>query len=328
MIGKKSNEVGVIGLGFMGSSIVAALLMSGYKVIAVAPLQSDMEQAPTRIQHALSESFKQGIHNHDVASLQSHVLYTSNYSDLRNCFLIAECVTENIEIKRTVYSLIESAVADNAIITTNTSAIPIAILQETLKRPERFLGMHWAEPAFTTPFLEIICGPATDMMVAEALYKIASSWGKEPTLVRKDIRGFITNRLMYAMFREGFNLVENGYATIDDIDRACRNDAGHWMTFCGMFRYMDLTGLQAYYHVMKDLFPTLSNETQTPVLIEAIAKEGGNGITNGNGFYKYTKEEAAEWEKAFEEFAYDINMLAKKYPINLVEQRLKQKNKA
>ena len=89
---------------------------------------------------------------------------------------------------------------------------------------------------------------------------------------------------------------------------------------------MDLTGLQAYYHVMKDLFPTLSNQTETPQLIEAIAKEGGNGITNGNGFYKYTKEEAAEWEKAFEEFSYDINLLALKYPINLVEQRLKQKH--
>ena len=183
--------------------------------------------------------------------------------------------------------------------------------------------MHWAEPAFTTPFLEIICGAKSDLSIAEKLYEIAGTWGKEPTLVRKDIRGFITNRLMYAMFREGFNLVENGYATVEDVDRACKNDAGHWMTFCGMFRYMDLTGLQAYYHVIKDLFPTLSNQTRTPQLIETIASEGGNGISNGNGFYKYTKEEAAEWEKAFEEFSYDINSLAMKYPINSIKQRLK-----
>ena len=88
---------------------------------------------------------------------------------------------------------------------------------------------------------------------------------------------------------------------------------------------MDLTGLQAYYHVMKDLFPTLSNQTATPKLIEDIAKDGGNGITNGNGFYRYTKEEAAEWEKAFDEFSYDINTLARKYPADLIEQRLKKK---
>ena len=323
---KESNEVGVIGLGLMGCSIVAALVMQGYKVVAVAPLDADLKDGPGRVLHALKESFKQGIHKHDVAALESKVLFTKNYSDLRNCFLISECVVENVDIKKNVYTLIESSVSERAVITTNTSAIPITILQSTLEHPERFLGMHWAEPAFTTPFLEIICGPKTNQAVAEALYKIAEGWGKEPTLVRKDIRGFITNRLMYAMFREGFNLVENGYASIEDVDRACRNDAGYWMTFCGMFRFMDLTGLRAYHHVMKDLFPTLSNQTETPKLIDAIAKEGGNGVTNGNGFYKYTKEEAMEWEKAFEEFAYDINSLARKYPIDLVKKRLKKKD--
>jgi 3-hydroxybutyryl-CoA dehydrogenase len=196
MINTGSNEVGVTGLGLMGSSIVAALLISGYKVIAVAPLESDLDHAPAQILHALNESFKQGIHQHDVSQLQANVLYTGNYADLRNCFLISECVIENVDIKRNVYTLIESDVSAEAIITTNTSAIPITILQETLAHPERFLGMHWAEPAFTTPFLEIICGPKTDIKIAETLYTIASAWGKEPTLLRKDIRGFITNRLM------------------------------------------------------------------------------------------------------------------------------------
>lgn len=324
MLNTESNEVGIVGLGLMGCSIAAALLMQGYKVIAVAPLKLDLDQAPDRILHALNEAFKQGIHDHDVATLKLNVVYTQNYADLRNCFIVSECVVENVEIKKTIYALIESSVSDQAVITTNTSAIPITLLQKWVAHPERFLGMHWAEPAFTTPFLEIICGPQSNINLAEAVYQIASSWGKEPTLVRKDIRGFITNRLMYAMFREGFNLVENGYASIEDVDRACRNDAGYWMTFCGMFRFMDLTGLQAYHHVIKDLFPTLSNQTAMPPLIEAIAKEGGNGITNGHGFYKYTKEEAAEWEKAFEEFSYDINTLSRKYPIDLIEKRLKQ----
>jgi len=325
MINEDSNEVGVVGLGLMGCSIVAALLMRGYKVVALAPQDSDLRSAPGRITHALGESFRQGIHRHDVKTLESNVLYTRDYADLRNCFFISECVVENVDIKKTVYSLIESSISENAIITTNTSAIPITILQTTVAHPRRFMGMHWAEPAFTTPFLEIICGPQTDIVLAEKMYQIASGWGKEPTLVRKDIRGFITNRLMYAMFREGFNLVENGYATIEDVDRACRNDAGHWMTFCGMFRFMDLTGLMAYHHVIKELFPTLSNQTETPALIEAIAKQGGNGITNGRGFYQYTKEEATAWEKAFEEFSYDILALSKKYPIDPIEKRLKTK---
>ena len=323
---ESKKEVGVIGLGLMGSSIAAAMLINGYRVIAVAPLKFDLQTGPGHILHALNESFKQGIHTHDISQLQANILYTKDYADLRNCFLISECVIEEVDVKRAVFALIEQAVSAEAIITTNTSAIPITLLQETLVHPGRFLGMHWAEPAFTTPFLEIICGSKTDIVTAETLYKIASSWGKEPTLVRKDIRGFIANRLMYAMYREGFYLVENGYASIEDVDRACKNDAGHWMTFCGLFRYMDLTGLQAYYHVMKDLFPTLSAQIETPQLIEVIAKEGGNGTTNGNGFYKYSKDEAEEWKKAFEEFKYDINLLSLKYPGNLVDRRLKKKN--
>ena len=143
--------------------------------------------------------------------------------------------------------------------------------------------------------------------------------------MRKDIRGFITNRIMYAMYREAFYLVENGYATIEDVDRTCRNDGGHWMPFCGLFRYMDITGLQAYYSVMKDLFPTLNNQSHVPKLIADIAEKGGNGIVNGKGFYTYTKEEAEEWEKAYEEFAFDISRLSGKYPIDLVEKKLLEK---
>src|SRR5258705_11735367 len=85
------NEVGVIGLGYMGCSIAAALLMRGYKVVAVAPLESDLELAPGRVLHALHESFKQGIHKQDVAALKSKVLFTKNYNDLKDCFFISEC---------------------------------------------------------------------------------------------------------------------------------------------------------------------------------------------------------------------------------------------
>lgn len=322
MDNNSSNEIGVVGLGFMGCSIVTAFLIRGYRVIAVAGLDADLEHAPGRIQQDLRDSFKQGIHSYDPEVLNSKVRYTRDYADLRDCFLISENVIENAEIKIKVLASIEAVVAGTTIITTNTSAIPIAILQSALNHPGRFLGMHWAEPAYTSRFLEIICGPETDETLAQSLYSMATGWGKEPTLLRKDIRGFITNRLMYALYREALYLVENGYSSMEDIDRACKNDAGRWMTFCGPFRYMDLTGLQAYYHVMKDLFPTLTNMTSVPGMVENIAASGGNGISNGHGFYHYTPEESAAWEKAFKEFAYDIYALSLKYPVDLVERRL------
>src|ERR1043165_9316466 len=114
--------------------------------------------------------------------------------------------------------------------------------------------------------------------------------GKEPSLVKKDIRGFITNRLMYAMMREAFHLVEKGYATYADIDRACRNDMGYWITFAGPFRFMDLTGVPAYLAVMKDLFPELDCSTKPPAFVEELVASGGKGVSNAQGFYPYTEK--------------------------------------
>ena len=321
----ETNEIAVVGIGLMGCSIITALLMAGNKVIALAPQPVDMSNAPQKIIHYLRDAYENGFSVYTADENMARLTFTEEYADIKNCSIAMECVSENLEIKKQVYQQIEKHISPTAILTSNTSALPITILKDYVKYPNRFIGMHWAEPAFTTKFLEIVCSPATDIKIAEYLYGLASNWGKEPTLVRKDIRGFITNRIMYAMYREAFYLVENGYATIEDVDRTCRNDGGHWMPFCGLFRYMDLTGLQAYYSVMKDLFPTLNNQAHVPALITAIAEKGGNGIVNGKGFYNYTTEEAEEWEKAYEEFAFDISRLSAKYPIDLVEKRLLEK---
>ena len=321
------TEVGVVGLGLMGCSIITALLLAGNKVVALAPIATDLANANQKILHNLQAADTHGFSKYPLDDNLSRLMISSNYQDLNNCELVLECVTENLEIKKQVYELIENNIDIKAILTTNTSAIPITVLKDFVKYPNRFLGMHWAEPSYTTKFLEIICSAETDIKIAEYLYEMATKWGKEPTLVRKDIRGFITNRIMYAMYREAFYLVENGYATVEDVDRTCRNDGGHWMPFCGLFRYMDITGLPAYYTVMKDLFPTLNNQTHVPKLIADIAENGGKGILNGKGFYNYTPEEADEWEKAYQEFAFEISRLSSKYPSNLVENRLENKNK-
>jgi 3-hydroxybutyryl-CoA dehydrogenase len=329
MTKQKQNitEIGVVGLGLMGCSIITALLVAGNKVIALAPIEADLKNANHKIQHNLESADDNGFSDYSIEENLSRLIICNNYQDLKNCELVLECVTENIEIKKEVYTLIEKNIDVNAILTTNTSAIPITVLKDFVKYPNRFLGMHWAEPSYTTKFLEIICSEETDMEIADYLYKMATKWGKEPTLVRKDIRGFITNRIMYAMYREAFYLVENGYATVEDVDRTCRNDGGHWMPFCGLFRYMDITGLPAYYTVMKDLFPTLNNQTHVPKLIADIAESGGKGILNGKGFYNYTPEEADEWEKAYQEFAFEISRLSSKFPSNLVEKRILNKEK-
>jgi 3-hydroxybutyryl-CoA dehydrogenase len=319
--------VGVVGLGLMGCSITTCFLMSGHPVIAIAPISDDLKHAESRIRHHLQKSFEEELTTERPEFYFRNLLISENYDDLKDCRLVVECTLENEAIKKSVYEKIESVIANDALLASNTSAIPISILQRLTKRPQLFVGLHWSEPSHTTRFLEIICGELSDIEKAEYLYELSHYWQKEPTLVRKDIRGFITNRLMYAMYREAFHLVENGYATVEDVDRACRNNAGYWMTLVGLFRWMDLTGVAAYHNVMKDLFPTLTNNTEVPKLIDDIVKAGGRGVSNAHGFYEYTPEEAKMWEETYSDFCYDIRKIALKYPADVVKKRMAGKEK-
>ena len=322
MINTQEIPVAIVGLGLMGCSIVTCMLIAGHPVVALAPISDDLLHAEKRIREHLEKSFENGIVTNNPDFYFKNLIITEDYSELSPCKLVIECTIENIEIKESVYKKIENVIAPEALLTSNTSAIPISTLQKLTAYPERFLGLHWTEPAHTTRFLEIICGDLSDIKNGEYLYELSYLWGKEPILVRKDIAGFITNRLMYAMYREAISLVENGYATVEDVDRSCRNNAGYFMTFVGIFRWMDLTGVPAYHTVMQRLFPTLNNSTEVPELIDKIVREGGRGVANAKGFYDYTPEEAKMWEQTFTEFTYEIRELALRYPVDIVKKKL------
>ncbi len=320
-------HTGVVGLGLMGCSITTCLLMAEHPVVAIAPIPDDLIHAQNRITSHLMKSQEEGLINNPPAYYLAKLTLTEDFKELKNCRLVIECTLENIDIKKRMYDKIEAVIASDALLTSNTSAIPISLLQKQTRYPSRFFGLHWTEPSHTTRFLEVICGDLSDVSKAEYLYELSHLWGKEPILVRKDIRGFITNRLMYAMYREAFYLVENGYATIEDVDRSCRNNAGYFMTLVGVFRWMDLTGVPAYHTVMKDLLPDLNNSTTIPGLIDDIVKKGGKGVANAQGFYEYTDEEARLWEETYKEFSYEIRKLALKYPADVVKKKLAEKNK-
>jgi 3-hydroxybutyryl-CoA dehydrogenase len=257
---------------------------------------------------------REGLLKKDPGQLVKRFTVAEDFSALRDCEIVIESIVESVDDKKAALRKVEAVVSPGTIIGTNTSAIPVTILQEGAKVPDRILGIHWAEPAHVTRFMEIICGQDSSLQYAERVVALAKCWGKEPSLLRKDIRGFITNRLAYALFREAFHLVENGYASIEDIDRSMRNDLGYWITFAGPFRFMDLTGIPAYAAVMKDLWPELSCASEVPTLMKQIVESGGRGTANGRGFYNYTPEQARRWEEMFLKFTYDIRALALKYP--------------
>ena len=316
----KKIPVGTVGLGLMGSSIATCILAAGHPVTSLVKDMSEEGPARERVLNHLLQLREEGLLQEDPEGLIDNLTITDDVALLKDHSIVIESVTEDTSEKKKVYKNLENVLSRDAIIGSNTSAIPVSLLQEGLKYPERLLGIHWGEPAHVTRFMEVICGRQSDIKYAKKILALASTWNKEPSLLRKDIRGFITNRIMYAMLRESFNLVENGYATIEDVDRSLRNDLGYWITFAGPFRFMDLTGIPAYLTVMKDLFPDLDNTNRTPALIENLVSAGAKGVSNAHGFYSYTEESARKWEELFMNFSYEIRKLAEKYPQNAGDQ--------
>ena len=307
-------EVGVVGLGLMGSSIVVALLLAGHPVKGVAPLPDDLIDAPQRILAQLRHCEETGLLKKSIEEYLTNLTLSDDYSILKHCQLVQECVIEIKEIKAQVYRKIVAATAENTVISSNTSAIPISLLQDLIDCPSRFVGIHWAEPAYMTRFLEITKGKDTADSHAQWVFDLAHRWNKEPTFLQKDIRGFVTNRLMYAVYREALHLVAQGETNLEDADKAFRYDAGSWMVFMGVFRRMDYLGLGDFHEILKNFFPLLNNGDEVPELMQSMMKQEARGTQNCTGLFSYTQEEARQWNESFALFNKDIYKLAQKYP--------------
>jgi len=310
---KQPPPAGVVGLGLMGTSIVTCLVAAGHQVVAIDKDAARRRNLQRRVSVQLRDMRREKLLSKDPVMVLKNLSTSDDFGALRDCGLVIESIFENLSEKRAVLRQIEDAVSPETLIGSNTSALPVTELQRGARHPERILGVHWGEPAHILRFMEVICGDETDKRNAEQVMRLASLWKKEPTLVCRDVRGFITNRIMYAMMREAFYLVENGYATVEDVDRSVRNDMGYWITMAGPFRYMDLTGIPAYAAVMRDLLPDLCRSQETPKLMQEIVASGARGTSNAKGFYRYTPAEAKRWEKRFLDFSYEIRALALKY---------------
>jgi 3-hydroxybutyryl-CoA dehydrogenase len=198
-------------------------------------------------------------------------------------------------VKIAVFDELEQVIRADIPLTTNTSAIPISLMQRSRKHPQRFAGMHWAGPAHVSRFVEVIRGDQTSDAVIDAVMCLAQHAGKDPALVKCDIEGFIVNRLCYAMYREALHLVDIGAADVESIDRCWRNVVGMWAAIAGPFRWMDLTGTALYAAGMRRIFPTLCNATDLPAIMKQFEASGAMGTSNLNGFYAYSEKEAQRW---------------------------------
>jgi 3-hydroxybutyryl-CoA dehydrogenase len=310
----KDVPVAVIGLGLMGKSIAGCLLAAGHTVYAYDSEAQRRADAPAAMAQVLDELIEENSLSFARDERLAAFRTVESMDGLKTVRIAFEVITEDFDAKRQLIAALETVLADDAIIASNTSAIPISLLQKRMANPARIVGVHWAEPAHLTRFLEIIAGDETGEDVGPYLHALAASWGKEASLVKRDIRGFVANRIMYAMIREAFHLVETGVATVEDVDRSVRNDIGSWATLAGPFRWMDLTGIPAYATVMTDLMPELSNASTLPRLMADTVASGALGTANARGFHQYTAETAQAWDDAFRRFSRDVRRMQQNYP--------------
>lgn len=293
----KNSHVLVAGTGKLTEGILLCLLQAGHHVWWLQAMPES----------GLAQAFPESIMKFDTFH---PVQKPEGISGLK----LAVAVTrEDLRQKADMVASLEQSLDPECLIAINSESIPLSQIQQGASHPGRVLGLNWAEPAQTTFFLEVISNSANSKQEITDLVTLArEGWGKDPYVLNND-EG-IRARLLAALVREAFSLIENGYVGVEDIDRACRNDAGYYLPFAGNCRYMDLMGTWAYGTVMADLNPELSNATHTPDFFEQIITEGGKGMTNGKGFYNYSEEDKKNIQESFQKFSQEIRDLMSKYP--------------
>lgn len=293
----------LIGQGKLSFSVAACLLRAGHPLTFVHPQPGIAEEAVAR---HIAESREKMPEFCETGPL---TVATGAAGEFPLAILVTR---DRVEEKAPAIATAEKHLAPGGVLAVNLESMGLETLQDLAGAPDRLLGLNWVEPAHTTFFMEIVTNELSDSGAVEYVKGLASRWDKDPYILRN---GFsVRARLTAALTREALFLVSRGYATHEDIDRNCRNDAGYYLPFAGNARYMDLMGTYAYGIVMKDLNRNLSKDPGLDKATSGLLEEDLPGMESGRGFFNYSPEEAKEWEDKMSSFSYQVRRLIGKYP--------------
>ncbi|AJA47284.1 3-hydroxybutyryl-CoA dehydrogenase [Clostridium pasteurianum DSM 525 = ATCC 6013] len=296
---KTFKKIVIAGAGLMGASIAQIFPQYGYETTIYSNREQDFQRAKEIIANCQNTLIENNIIADKLSQeVQKSIIYTT---DLETAFkeadLIIEAIPEVFEIKVDFFRKISDIIPEDSIVATNTSAISINDLAENISNPQRFCGTHWLNPPHIIPLVEIVKSNNTAELVVDSLLTLMKSINKKPVVLKKDIKGFLSNRLQFALLREAAYLVENDVATPEDIDNTLKYGNGIRYACSGPFKIVDLGGIEVFNNVAKYLFPVLSKETEVCKLLNEMAEKDYNGISNGQGFYQYTEESALKEEE-------------------------------
>ena len=287
------KRVAIIGLGTMGPGMAARLARGGIEVAAYDIADAALERA--RNMMVASDGVLDNLGISAPADGAGNVRFTADLSDAVNgADLVIENVPEDEEIKASVYKQIDGMISADTIVASDTSGIPITRLQASISNPARMVGMHWSNPPHIIPMIEVIQGQQTASETVETIRDFIKSLGLLPVLLKKDVPGFVENRVPYALLREVVDLVERDVIEPEDIDTCVSWGIGYKLAVIGPMALLDMAGMDIYHSVSSFLNQDLCDRKDVAPLVREQIAAGKLGIKSGGGIYPYTPESIAE----------------------------------
>jgi 3-hydroxybutyryl-CoA dehydrogenase len=286
-MGADKAKIAVIGAGLMGHGIAQVFALAGHAVTIHDSVAASLASAKARILanlHDLGEDPRAAERVTPVADL-AHAVRGADY--------VVEAVPEDLSLKQALFAEIERHVGPETILASNTSVIPITQIMQGLARRERALGTHWWNPPYLVPLVEVIETRWTSPAVVASTMALHAAAGKKPAHVRKDVPGFIGNRLQHALWREAIALVENGICDAETVDTVIKNSFGRRLAVLGPLENADLVGTDLTLAIHRTVLPAIDNRPAPSPYLERLVREGRLGFKSGEGFRQWTPDQQA-----------------------------------
>ena len=304
----QAGEAVIIGGGIMGGDIATVFAASGWQVHVMSPSAKTRAALPVRTEAGLQ---KLGA----PASALQNVKTYEKLADIpwKNVTFVVEAVTEDLALKQKLFAEVEALAGPAVPLTSNTSNFPIGEVAKGLKRQDRVMGLHFFMPAHLVPLVEVVSGPKTDPKIAESTVALMKQLGKAPIWVKKDVPGFVGNRIQHAMMREALYLIDEGICDPEGVDVAVRYGFGFRFIACGPIMQKEMSGWDTNYLVAEALYPHLCNNQKPSKSVKALMDKGEIGMKTKKGFWSWDEASITK-EKSRIEQALQAGMdILKKY---------------
>ena len=282
------QKVMIVGAGLMGSGIAQVCAQAGIQANLYDFAQEALAKAMKNIEWSVGKFIEKGKLSEDKETILGRIEVIKDIHAASGVDLAVEAVFENIDVKQEIFRQLDRECSVKTLIASNTSAIPITELAAVTRRPEKILGLHFFSPVPMMQAVEVISGAATAGETALKGKEFVHQIGKEPIMVNRDVAGFVINRINFPSAIEAMNLVEQGVATVEDIDKGLRLASGRRM---GIFETGDMVGLDITYGAMMAMYhETGDSRWYPPLLLRRKVKAGHLGRKAGKGWYEYNSD--------------------------------------